>query len=264
MDVATTRRGGSAGCSRPTATGAVFDEACTETQQYVETAYVILLARGDVADVSVAGAAPIATESNSTLPDGLRGVAVELPGYKLDLQPGRSGYLWSPCPRVRAFAANGKPIDERGRIGKPTTVELPRRHWRAPARPPRGVCELTAARLPDGIRALEGTVATALGRLPALADHAFTGCAETSYIDTEGHELPAVVLLDAVHPGAKPPDLPGMEPLAGHPGIFELPTHVFVRRIPGAWLAVKEEDTIGPREPVALLEALRATVRGSY
>jgi hypothetical protein len=71
------------------------------------------------------------------------------------------------------------------------------------------------------------------------------------------------VLLDVSHPGSTPPSLPGMQPLAGHPGIFEAPGaegERAARRIPGAWLVVEEEDRIGLRVPVELLEHLRATI----
>jgi hypothetical protein len=80
----------------------------------------------------------------------------------------------------------------------------------------------------------------------------------------EEHHLTAAVLLDASHPGATPSPLPGVQPLAGHPGIFEAPGaegELAARRIPGAWLVVEEEDRIGLRVPVELLEDLHATVR---
>lgn len=239
-----------------TTTGPIFDEGCYGA----ETTYVAVLTRGDVADVSVAGGAPIPTESNSTLPNGLRGVAIELPSYRIVFPPPGTGYPWSPCPRVGGFAANGKPIDERGTIGKPLNVELPRRHWKAPARPASGVCALTATRLPRETRVLEGTMATRLGALLALAAHAFISCAETKYIYMGEHELPAAVLLNAVHPGVEPPGLPGMEPLADHPGVYEVAPGMFARRIRGAWLAVQERERIGPSVPLELLEHLRATV----
>jgi hypothetical protein len=44
---------------------------------------VLVLTRGDVTAVTVAGGAPIPTESNSALPAGLRAAAIELPGYRI-------------------------------------------------------------------------------------------------------------------------------------------------------------------------------------
>ncbi len=257
----TTRKGDSGiGTGRPTTTtGPIFHEGCSESKRYVVTSYIAVLTRRDVASVAVVGGAPIPTESNSTLPDGLRGAAIELPGYRI-AEPFSTGYPWSPCPRVIGFDANGKQIDEQGRIGKPLDVELPSRHWQAPARPTSGVCGLTATRLPRETKVLGGTVAARLRPLPDLPNHAFISCAETTYIYMDEHEFPAAVLLDAVHPGAEMPALPGMEPLAGHPGIFEMPPDRFARRVRGAWVAVQEEEGIGPSVPIDLLEHLRASV----
>jgi hypothetical protein len=72
------------------------------------------------------------------------------------------------------------------------------------------------------------------------------------------------VLLNASHPGATPPPLPGMKPLAEHRGIFYAPGcegETAALRIPGAWLVVEEEDDIGLKVPVELLKSLRATIR---
>jgi hypothetical protein len=51
-----------------------------------------------------------------------------------------------------------------------------------------------------------------------------------------------------------------MEPVADHPGILEVLPGTFARRIRGAWLAVREQEKIGPSVPLELLEHLRATV----
>jgi hypothetical protein len=252
--------GGGAGGGTRTTTGPIFHESCSETRRYVVTSYVTVLTRGDVAAVRVADGAPIPTESNSTLPDGLRAAAIELPGYRIAGKPFATGYPWSPCPGVTALAADGKPIDEQGRTGVPLEVQLPRRHWEASARPASGVCALTAPRLPSETRVLEGTVAVRVRPLPELLSHAFIACAETAYWYQDEHQLPAAVLLNAAHPGAEPPGLPGMKPLASHPGIFETPPDRFARRIGGAWLVVQEEDNIGPSIPIELLEHLHATV----
>jgi len=87
-------------------------------------------------------------------------------------------------------------------------------------------------------------------------------CVDITYFYLGEHALTAAVLLNASHPGATPPLLPGMEPLAGHPGIFKAPDaqEMAARRIPGAWLVVEENDGIGLGVPLELLEHLRATV----
>jgi hypothetical protein len=108
--------------------------------------------------------------------------------------------------------------------------------------------------------AIEGTVATQIRPFPELLGQAFISCADVIYFYRNEHDLPAAVLLDATHPGAFPPGLPGMKPLTGHPSVFEVPPDRFARRIRGAWLVVEEEDGIGPSVPVELLEHLRATV----
>jgi hypothetical protein len=257
------KRSGAGGCGGvKTSTGAIFYETCSETETGTgnETAYVVILTRGEVSSVAVAGGAPIPTESNPTLPGGLRAAAIELPGYRIIAKPFAASDPWSPCPRVTALDANDEPIAQHGRSGVPLTVELPRRYWYRPARPPSGVCRLTATRLPPETVAIEGTVALRVRPLPELLGRAFVSCADTTYFYQNNHDLPAAVLLDAAHPGAVPPDLLGMKPLAGHPSVFEAPPDLFGRRIRGAWLVVKEEDNIGPSVPVELLDQLRATV----
>jgi hypothetical protein len=161
---------------------------------------------------------------------------------------------------VTPLDANAKPIDKQGKSGVPFSVRLPSQQWREPARPSSGVCQLTSTRLPRETVTYEGTVATRIRPFQELLGQAFISCAETIYVYSKEHDLPSAVLLDASHPGATPPPLPGMQPLVDHPGIFEAPPDRFARRIRGAWLVVEEEDDIGPSVPVALLEHLRATV----
>jgi hypothetical protein len=247
---------GGCGAARPS-TGPIFDESCNGN----ETTYVIVLTRGDVADVAVTGGGPIATESNSALPDGLRGAAIELPGYRIAAKPMRGGGPWSPCPRVTALDADGEALDQQGRPATPLMFQLPTRAWEAPAHPPSGVCRLSSTRLPRETVADEGTVATRVRSFPQLIGHAFISCTETTYIYKGEHHLPAAVLLSATRPGAEPPGLPGAKPFAGHASVFEAPPDMFARRIRGAWLVVQEEDKIGAAVPVELLESLRASVQ---
>jgi hypothetical protein len=256
---------GGGGCTgaRPS-TGPIFVETCG--QSYTGKNFlndkvdVVVLTRGEVAAVTVAGGTPIPTESNSTLPGGLRAAAIELPGYRIVPKSFPVGYPWRPCPRVTPLDASGKPIDRQGRPGIPLSIGLPRRSWYPPARPPRGVCQITATRLPRETVPIEGTVATRVRPFPELLGRAFIACADTVYFYQDNHDIPAAVLLDAANPGATPPGLPGMKPLAGHPSVFTGPPDKFARRIPGAWLVVLGEDNIGQSVPLELLEHLRATV----
>lgn len=251
------RKGNGASCGGVrTSTGPIFGETCYGNV----TANVLVLTRGDVAAITVAGGTSISTESNPVLPAGLRAAAIEVLGYRIADRLTPAGDPWSPCPRVTPLDAHGKPLDGQGRSGLPLAFRLPRRHWERPARPPRGVCQLTTTRLPRETVAAEGIVAIRARPFRKLLGHAFISCAETTYIYRNEHHLPAAVLLDAARPGAVPSGLPGMTPLAGHPSVFEAPPDRFARRIRGAWLVVQEEDNIGSSAPVELLEHLHATL----
>jgi hypothetical protein len=246
-----------------TLTGPIFFETCSGGTTLGKTrnirANVVVLTRGNVAAVTVGDRAPVLTESNSALPAGLRAAAIELPGYKIVLKS-FVGYTWSPCPRVTPLDSDGKLIDIQGVPSIPLVVRMPTRRWSESEHRPRGACQLTVTRLPRETVPYEGTVVTRIRAFPQLLGQAFISCAETTYIYDNEHDLRSAVLLDASHPGATPPALPGMELLAGHPGIFETPPDRFARRIHGAWLVVQEEDNIGPHVPVELLERLHATI----
>ncbi len=253
--------------ARPS-TGPVFIETCSGSEKassgvvLARSADVVVLTRHEVAAVSLAGGMPIPTESSLTLPAELRAAAIELPGYKIATTSFTAGYPWLPCPRVTPLAASGKPINTQGRSSIPLSFRLPRREWVEPARSPsNGVCELTSDGLPQETVASYGVVALSIRPFPELLGRAFISCAETIYIYQKEHDLSTAVLLDATRPGAAPPSLPGMKPLAGHPSIFTAPPDMFARRIRGAWLVVKEEEDIGSSVPVALLEHLRGTIR---
>jgi hypothetical protein len=191
----------------------------------------------------------------------MRGAAIELPGYRIIAKPFAAADPWSPCPRVTPLDADAKTIVKQGRPGVPLAFRLPRRHWEEPAHPPSGVCGLTETRLSRETAPYEGTVAIRVRPFPELLGQAFISCAETTYIYRNEHHLSAAVLLDAARPGATPPALLGMKPLAGHPSVFQAPPNMFARRISGAWLVVEEVDNIGPSVPLELLEHLRATIR---
>lgn len=253
------RSGTSCGGVR-TSTGPIFDETCTAEISPNVVTHVLVLTKSAVAAVTVAGGAPISTEFNDMLPTGLRAAAIELPGYTVVGRPHTVGGGWGPCPRVTPVATNAKPIREQGRSGNPLAVRLPMRQWEAPARPPRGVCRLSARRLPGDTVAAEGAVAVRVGPVPKLVGNAFISCADVTYIYMNEHNLLASVLLDAAHPSAALPLLPDMVPVHGHPGVFATPPDRFARRVGNAWLIVQEEDNIGPSVPVELLEHLRATV----
>jgi hypothetical protein len=265
-----TRTEGSSSCGEitTTSTGPIFaGQGCEEDETRIDT---YALTTSEVVAVSVAGGMPIPTTTNSTLPDGLRAAAVEVLRHN-----GRPSSRLR-CPRMTPLDADGKPIWDTGkraarlRFAKrlPGTKEwdrgVPGEHpgWNA-RRPTHGACELRATRLPRETSARWGSVATVIRPEKGLIGQALMSCVDITYFYLGEHALTAAVLLDASHPGATPPPLPGMKPLAGHPGIFEAPdsNEMAARRIPGAWLVVEEEDDIGLKVPVELLESLRATIR---
>lgn len=252
---------GSSGCGEATTTltGPIIDEAgCDENET---TIHIYALTKSNVAAVSVYGGPPIPTTTNSTLPDGLRGAAIEVlrhnghPSFKIG---------GAPCPRLTPLDAHGRPIIQKSKPGRPQAFTLPgTRRWEAPAHPSTGACELAATQLPRETVAYKGDVATQIRAYRELLGRAFLSCVDTIYIYHEEHHLTSAVLLSASHPGATPPPLPGMKPVAEHPGIFKAPGcegELAARRIPGAWIVVEEEDRIGLGVPVELLEHLRATI----
>jgi hypothetical protein len=240
-----------------TSTGAIFAETGCEGagERGID---IYALTTSEVVAVSVAGGMPIPTTTNFTLPDGLRAAAVEVLGHN------GAPNIDRHCPHMTPLDAHGKPIARKGKPGRPQAFKLPgTRQWQAPTRSPRGACELIATRLPRETVAYQGDVATRIMPYRGLLGGGFLSCVDTVYIYEEQHHLTAAVLLDASHPGAAPPPLPGMNPLAGHPGVFEAPGsggQLAARRIPGAWIVVEEEDRIGLGVPVELLEHLRATI----
>jgi hypothetical protein len=231
-----------------TSTGPIFAEGgCDEGESGIR---VYALTTRKVAAVSVAGDAPIATTTNSTLPEGLRVAAVEV--VRHNGQPSMRLH----CPRMTPFDADGKPISREGKPGRPQAFRLPgTRRWEVPARLPRGACELTVARLPRETVVYQGDVATQIRPYRGLLGRALLSCADTIYIYHDEHHLTSAVLLNASHPGATLPPLPAMKPLAGHPGIFGAPgsgSEVVARRIPGACMVVvtgspsSEPGDLGP------------------
>ncbi len=239
-----------------TSTGPIFAQGgCQENKTRID---IYALTTSEVAAVSVAGGMPIATTINSTLPEGLRAAAVEVLRHN-----GQSG-VQLHCPRLTPLDTQGKPISRKGEPGRPQAFKLPGTlQWEAPARPPSGACDLTATQLPRETVAYKGDVATQIRPYRGLLGGALLSCVSTVYVYHEEHHLTAAMLLNASHPGATPPPLPGMQPLAGHSGIFEAQGasgRMAARRVPGAWLVVEEEDGIGLRLPVELLDDLRATI----
>lgn len=263
-----TRREGTGGCGEVTMkSGPIFaEQGCEEDETGIQ---LYALTPNEVTAVSVYGGIPIPTTTNATLPEGLRAAAVEI------LRHNGHPSIEPHCPRITPLD-DGKPIRDTGkrtaqlRFAKrlPGTKGwdrgVPGQHPGWNTRPQaHGACELSATRLPRETSARWGNVATMIKPEKGLVGQAVMSCVDITYFYLGEHALTAAVLLNASHPGAMPPPLPGMKPLAGHPGIFKAPDsqEMAARRIPGAWLVVQENDGIGLRVPVELLESLRATIR---
>ncbi len=239
----------------PISTGPIFAEGCDDSPE--EGEFVFLLTTGDVASVSIAGGTRVATTTSATLPGGLRAASLQAPEYPFN--PRSSTH----CPEVTPFDANGEAISTQSKPGVPLASRLPHATWAHPQRQPRGACGLDATHLRLGTVAWEGAVATAIRPVRRLLGRALVSCADTVYIHSRGHYVSAAVLLDASHPGATPPPLPGMKPLAERPGIFQASSSggpMLARRIPGAWVVATEETPIGLAMPIEILDHMQVTI----
>jgi hypothetical protein len=264
-----TRTEGSGGCGAVTpSSGPIFPEGgCQESRTGIQ---LYALAAGDVSAVSAYGGRPIPTTTNATLPDGLRAAAVEV--LRHDGHPS----IGLHCPRLTALDARGEALRESGKRAARLTfsatlpgtkrwdrgVPGPNQAWNSTPEA-HGACELTATQLPRETSARWGSDATVIRPESGLVGQALMACVDITYFYLDEYALTAAVLLNAARPGATPPVLPGMKPLAGHPGFFKAPdeSEMAARRIPGAWLVVEEADGIGLRVPVELLEHLQATIK---
>ena len=246
-------------CLSPsTSTGPIYAEICDDGSNE-EGPVVFVLTTSEVASVSIENGARVPTATNATLPDELRGATLRRAGD--ERVPG----LERNCPAVTAFDASGVTIPVQGdAAGTPMTSKLPTTIWEPPRHSPRHPCNLDATRLRRGTVVSEGTVVRRITPVHGLVGRALLSCAETVYVHPGGEYIKAAILLDAADPGHAPPPLPGMRPLAGHPGIFLAPSSegtILGRRISHAWLVVSEETPEGLAVPLALLEHLRAKIQ---
>jgi hypothetical protein len=245
---------GSAGCGGPeVSTGPILTQACQENRARLD---VFVLTTGNVRAVSADGGPGIPTRTNRTLGGELRTGAIEVVRRKG--QPSGCGI------KVTPLSANGVAIYGQGKRHIRFEFMLSSTlHWLGPERPSRGACGLTIRGVLPGVVAYSGDVTTKIKPLHGLFGHALLSCVDTIYTYQEEHRIRSAVLLNAEDPGARPPLLPAMSPLVGHPGLFEAPGangKMVARRMPGAWLVVEAQDNIGLRVPIELLKDLRAEV----
>jgi hypothetical protein len=253
--------GGEGGCGGPRTNPPIIAEQWSSGgPPAVTTAYAITAS--NVAAVRPAGGSAVPTSAEKSLPDGLRGVAVEIRGKELLSED-------SSLPHFVPLDAHGNAIPQAGgstwKAANAGTIatSVPTMKVPNPASWTEGLCRF-AATPNSAFRVLAGAVITAARPATGLVGQGFLTCADARY-GLHGFPLMASILLNAAHPGQAPPALPAMTPLAGHAGIFEAPdedaspTHeMLARRIKGAWVVVAKGENVETR--LKLLERIHPTV----
>ena len=228
----------------------------------------LVITSASVAAVSVNGGPAIPTVPAVAAPFGFRSILYEVQGVALsELTVVRKVETPPPLRTVlTALSSSGTPITSTPPLNlvTPFVPVLETREWVAPAPPAQGVCQMTA-RPSRGLTAASGSVVSDLRPVVGLIGRPFITCVATRYTyrysSTDESSLQAYMVLDAVHPGVAPEPLPGMTPVAGHPGVEQSRLEglaLVARRVPGAWLLVESGRELGQR--LALLADLRGSV----
>jgi hypothetical protein len=202
-----------------------------------------------VAAVSIEGGRPILTRPDPSLPNGMRGVVVEVRGAR-------------PRAHRREFTAVGssgvvlpQPAQDDGTLA----YRAPVRRWLGSQDERSGACQIVAKGM-QGLVLQGGAVATHVIARTGLPGRPFFSCADVSYLVGESR-IYASVLLDAVRPGTPPGALPNMQAVPGHPDVFTAPGiagELAARRLRDAWLIV--QGGMGLRERLVLLDHLHVSV----
>jgi hypothetical protein len=233
--------------------------------------------------VSSEGGQNISTSVKPTLPNGLRGAAIAIYGLRGHGPPP----IRPRCPAVVALDESGRAIKH---YSDRTSIPLERtlgdtQLWDAapepafescavrirdlsiachlPTTPPPGICEFTILRLPAQTGALRGAVVTRIIGYQNIVGHSLLSCVDITFSFKGESAFESAILLDAAKPGSDPPALPGMQPLAGHHGVFVTlgeNGEIVARRIRGAWLVVEEDGYGGRRVPLELLYDLQTKI----
>jgi len=150
-------------------------------------------------------------------PPGSRG-SVLAPGLSPRILQGFERARHGPALTETLLDASGRPI----RIGKsPPTFTLPNSYWQGSrASPARGRCAMSSS-LP-GVRTEWGQVATEIAPDRAIAGPAWLTCLHT-WFTVDGASYETALVLNASSPGSPPAMLWGAIPVAGHPGIVQIP-----------------------------------------
>ena len=206
----------------------------------------LVITSASVAAVSVNGGPAIPTVPAVAAPYGFRSILYEVQGVALsELTVARK--VKTPA-RLRtvlsALSSSGTPITSTPPLNlvTPFVPVLETREWVAPAPPAQGVCQMTARPF-RGLTASSGSVVSDLRPVVGLIGRPFITCVATRYTyrysSTDESSLQAYMVLDAGDPGIAPAPLPGMTPVAGHPGVEQSRLEglaLVARRVPGAWL----------------------------
>jgi hypothetical protein len=219
----------------------------------------IVVTTSAVSAVSVEGGAPIAMRGEEALPDDLRAASVEIQGGRRFRRVPGFG-ISAPVPASFVpLAQGGKLMHQIRGLRTSLLFVEPTKRWTWPASVPRGICAIRIGRL-EGLRVERGNVVTRFEHRVGLVERPLLSCALTVY-ELNGSSVLASVLVDAGDPGSSPTPLPGMKPLAGHPGVVQAPVadgEAVAHRIPGAWLIVTKGSGVSQR--LDLLEHMSAKV----
>lgn len=184
-----------------------------------------VLAKPDVAAVRVPGVGLVKPVGLPELPPRIRAVVFyRPPGARGTIvPPGMTaaslnlGSSSLPGLTLTPLDASGRPISTRP---VPSPFTLPNIYWQRSATVPAGArCAIRSA---TRARVQRGIAASAITPDSAAVGPAFLNCLRVWYT-VPGGAIQAAVLLNAQHPGAPPALLWGSYPLAGHPGLVEIP-----------------------------------------
>lgn len=210
----------------------------------------------------------VRTRSEPRLPAGFR-AAVEIvaPGYGPG--PGTEREVLRLHGRVEV-QSHPRPVEALNAQGKVIHYAAPRSlrpgatpswiektvYWAPPQTPPNLPCSIHSRPL-SGPEPQWGNVAAEIRPIAGVPGSAFVSCADTEFY-WHRSPLEVAVLLNAAHPGSEPGAFAQMQPVSGHPGVFDAPGgvqgHLTGRRIQGAWLVVQGGDSLTQR--LALLSDL--------
>jgi hypothetical protein len=212
----------------------------------------------EVAGVLANGRRARMVDLHAHLPYGLRFVQITLPRTSPEQWHGANGpaaprppagpgatapvspTLAIAPPTLLAIDSRGEPLT-RTPNEEPVRVGSGIRWWERPEPLPPGPCQIRAHGL-AGLTPEWGHVASAIRAYPEeIVGRTFFSCIDVEYY-LHNWPLESAILLDAAHPGSPPAPIPGMQPVAGAPSLFNSPGdwhgEITAIRHGNAWLVV--------------------------